>query len=472
MTQPTSLRELFNAQFQASRSALATPLHERRRRLGLLEQLLNQHAGQLADAVDADFGGRGSSLTEVADMFVLRATIGELKRHLVAWSQPQRVRTPIYLQPARARVERQPLGVIGIIGPWNYPLQLTLGPAATALAAGNRVMLKPSEITPHTSELLSKLVGQYFTEDEFSVVQGGAEVAAEFAALPFDHLFFTGSTAVGRKVAEAAARNLTPVTLELGGKSPCIIDSSCTDLAEAALKIAHGKLLNGGQTCIAPDYLLLPRGSEAAFTEAYRAAVARMFPKFEGNPDYAAIVTDRHLARLHALIDDARAQGARVEEVGPAPGQTAAPSRRMPPVLVFDTQPSMRLMQEEIFGPVLPVLFYDQLEDVLVKINEGPRPLALYWFGQNTETRDRVLQGTVSGGVTINDTLLHVAHERLPFGGVGESGLGAYHGETGFLRFSHQKSVLLQSRWARGQLLYPPYGERFQRVMGWIRKLL
>ncbi|WP_423455172.1 coniferyl aldehyde dehydrogenase [Ottowia sp. VDI28] len=472
MPQPAALRDIFDSQFRASRSVPAVALDERRRRLHLIGQIVSQHGGQLAEAVNTDFGGRGTALTEVADMFVLRATIGELKRNLVRWSQPQRVRTPIYLQPARAHIERQPLGVVGIIGPWNYPLQLTLGPVAAALAAGNRVMLKPSEITPHTSALLGELVAKYFTRDEFSVVQGGADVAAEFAALPFDHLFFTGSTAVGRKVAEAAARNLTPVTLELGGKSPCIVDPSCTDLAEAVLKIAHGKLLNAGQTCIAPDYLLLPRGSEAAFTQAYRSAVARMFPQFEGNPDYAAIVSDRHLARLHALLDDARAQGARVEEVGPAPNRTAAPGRRMPPVLVFDVQPGMRLMQEEIFGPVLPVLLYDRLDQVLAGINTGPRPLALYWFGKDTAARDKVLRNTVSGGVTVNDTLLHVAHERLPFGGVGDSGLGAYHGEAGFLRFTHQKSVLLQSQWARGQMLYPPYGPRFQRVMGWIRKLL
>lgn len=472
MPEPTFLRDVFDNQFRASRASPAVPPGERRRRLDMVEQIVNRYAGSLAETVNADFGGRGAELTEVADMFVLRATIGELKRNLGRWSRPRRVRTPIYLQPARARIERQPLGVVGIIGPWNYPLQLTLGPAATALAAGNRVMLKPSEITPRTSALLSELVAKYFTVDEFTVIQGGAEVATEFAALPFDHLFFTGSTAVGRKVAEAAAGNLTPFTLELGGKSPCIVDPSCADLAEAALKIAHGKLLNAGQTCIAPDYLMLPRGKEEEFTSAYRAAVARMFPTFDGNPDYAAIVSDRHLARLRALLDDARAQGARVEEVGPAGSLAAASGRWMSPALVFNVQAGMRLMQEEIFGPVLPVLLYDRLDDVLAPINAGPRPLALYWFGKDTAARDKVLQNTVSGGVTVNDTLLHVAHERLPFGGVGESGLGAYHGETGFLRFTHQKSVLLQSRWARGQMLYPPYGAGFRRAMGWIRKLL
>ncbi|WP_028601279.1 coniferyl aldehyde dehydrogenase [Ottowia thiooxydans] len=472
MTPPSSLRDVFDEQFRASRVAPATSLDERRRRLDLLSRLVDEHASALADAVNTDFGGRGAALTEIADMFVLRATLVELKRNLARWSRPRRVRTPIYLQPASARIERQPLGVVGIIGPWNYPLQLTLGPIATALAAGNRVMIKPSEITPRTSALLAELIAKYFAENEVAVVQGGAEVASAFAALPFDHLFFTGSTSVGRKVAESAARNLTPITLELGGKSPCIVDVSCADLADAAFKIAHGKLLNSGQTCIAPDYLLLPREREAAFEQAYRAAVAQMYPQIEGNADYAAIVNDQHRARLTGLLEDAQALGAHVVDVGPASTGEAGTSRRMRPVLVSGVRPEMRLMKEEIFGPVLPVVLYDQLDEVLAKINTGPRPLALYWFGQDAERRDEVLQGTVSGGVTVNDTLLHVAHERLPFGGVGESGLGAYHGETGFLRFTHQKSVLLQSRWAQGRLLYPPYGARFARVMGWIRKLL
>ncbi len=276
-------------------------------------------------------------------------------------------------------------------------------------------------------------------------------------------------------VAEAAARHLTPTTLELGGKSPCIVDTSCADLGSAALKIAHGKLLNGGQTCIAPDYLLLPRGREAAFADAYRRAVARLFPHLAGNPDYAAIIDARQHERLRTLVDEARALGARVEDaspsdwVAPAAGPAA---RQMAPLLVWGAPPAARLMQEEIFGPVLPVLAYDRLEDAIAHINARPRPLALYWFGDDADAQRRVLEGTVSGGVTVNDTLMHIAHDGLPFGGVGDSGLGAYHGETGFLRFTHQKSVFVQSRWGMGHLLYPPYGARFERVMGLIRRLL
>ena len=463
------LRALFDAQFQASRAQIDVPLALRQDRLRRMRALIDTHGAALAEAVQADFGVRSARLTEVADFFVLRALLGDLERHTGAWMKTRRVRTPIYLQPARGHIQRQPLGVVGVIGPWNYPLQLTLGPTATALASGNRVMLKPSELTPHTSALLASLLHQAFAADEVCVVLGGADVAHEFASLPFDHLFFTGSTAVGRKVAAAAAANLTPTTLELGGKSPCIVDASA-ELDAVAIKIAHGKLLNGGQTCIAPDYLLLPRGREAAFERAFTAAVNRLFPGGAAHPDYASIVSDRHHARLQALVEEAQTQGARVVELAPRVGSGHA--RQMTPVLVFQPSAGARLMREEIFGPVLPVLGYSTLDEAIATVNAGPRPLALYWFGQDSAARDRVLRGTVSGGVTVNDTLLHIAHENLPFGGVGESGWGAYHGETGFLRFTQQKPVLLQSRWAAAGLFYPPYGATFDRVMGLLKRWL
>jgi coniferyl-aldehyde dehydrogenase len=363
------------------------------------------------------------------------------------------------------------LGVVGVVSPWNYPVQLSLGPVITALAAGNRVMLKPSELTPQTSALLATLIAQSFAPDELCVVQGDGALAAEFAGLPFDHLFFTGSTAVGRKVAEAAAANLTATTLELGGKSPCIIDASC-DIDKAAMKIAHGKLLNAGQTCIAPDYVLLPKGRETAFGEAFARAVATLFPTIAGNPDYAAIISPRHLERLQALLAQAEGEGARLQTINPGAAGASAASRQMAPVLVFDTPANSKLLSEEIFGPILPVLPYDSLEDAISYINARPRPLALYWFGTDTGSRDHVLANTVSGGVTVNDTLMHIAHENLPFGGVGESGWGAYHGEAGFLRLSQQKPVMVQSKWARGDLFYPPYGKRFEQVMGLLKRLV
>ena len=477
---PAEIHALFDLQRQASREHVDVPLLVRRERLLRMCKMLDENGAVLAAAVQADFGMRSPRLTEVADFFVLRTLLSHTLGHLAGWMKPHKVRTPLYLQPARAFIQRQPLGVVGVISPWNYPVQLALAPAITALAAGNRVMLKPSELTPHTSAQLALLVAQFFAPDEFCVVPGDANVAALFASLPFDHLVFTGSTAVGRKVALAAAQHLTPTTLELGGKSPCIIDGDC-DLQDSALKIAHGKLLNGGQTCIAPDYVLLPRGREAEFAQAYRAAVARLFPAIEGNPDYASIITPRHHARLRTMLQQAQTQGAEVQTIDPAAGKPVVntvgtlgdgASRQMLPTLVFGATSSMQLMQEEIFGPILPVVLYERLDDAIAHINAAPRPLALYWFGKSQAVQDDVLRRTVSGGVTVNDTLMHIAHDNLPFGGVGDSGWGAYHGEQGFLRFCHQKSVLVQSRWAMGSLFYPPYGARFDRIMGLLRRWL
>ncbi|WP_431095894.1 coniferyl aldehyde dehydrogenase [Polaromonas aquatica] len=468
---PAVLRALFDAQHKASRAQIEVPLALRRDRLLRIRALLDEHGAALAQVVNADFGVRSSQLTEIADIFVLRSLLSSTLKQLPKWMKPVKVGTPLYLQPSRAFLQRQPLGVVGVVSPWNYPVQLSLGPVITALAAGNRVMLKPSELTPQTSALLATLIEKSFAPDEVCVVQGDGKLAAEFAGLPFDHLFFTGSTAVGRKVAEAAAANLTPTTLELGGKSPCIIDASC-DIDKAAIKIAHGKLLNAGQTCIAPDYVLLPRGREAAFGEAFARAVATLFPTIAGNPDYAAIISPRHLERLQALLAQAEGEGARLQTVNPGAAGTGSASRQMAPVLVFDAPATSKLLNEEIFGPILPVLPYDSVDEAIRYVNARPRPLALYWFGTDTGSRDHVLANTVSGGVTVNDTLMHIAHENLPFGGVGESGWGSYHGEAGFLRLSQQKPVMAQSKWARGDLFYPPYGKRFEQVMGLLKRLI
>ena len=473
-----SLQALFDAQYQASRAQIEVPLTLRKERLLRMRALIDDNAAALAQAVQADFGVRSPQLTEMADFFVLRTLLQQSLKSLHRWMKPVKVSTPIYLQPSRAYLQRQPLGVVGVVSPWNYPLQLSLGPVITALAAGNRVMLKPSELTPQTSALLASLISKTFAADEVCVVLGDGKLAAEFSSLSFDHLFFTGSTAVGKIVAAAAAANLTPTTLELGGKSPCIIDAS-GDMDSAALKIAHGKLLNAGQTCIAPDYVLLPAGSEAAFTQAFGKAVARLYPVIAGNPDYPAIISQRHQMRLQELLVEAEEQGARLQvfkgsEAGPdisskAVAADADATRQMAPVLVFGLSPASRLLNEEIFGPILPVLTYDTLDNAIEYINARPRPLALYWFGSDTAARDALLARTVSGGVTVNDTLMHIAHENLPFGGVGDSGWGSYHGEAGFLRLSQQKPVLLQSKWTRGDLFYPPYGKRFAQVMALIR---
>ena len=484
--QPSELRTLFDTQYQSSRAMIDVPLALRQNRLQRLHGLIETNASALAQAVQADFGVRSAQLTDVADLLVLRALMASTLKSLSKWMRPVKVRTPLYLQPAHGYLQRQPLGVVGVVSPWNYPLQLALAPAITALAAGNRVMLKPSELTPHTSALLASLINQRFAADEFCVVLSDATAppaeharfAAEFVSLPFDHLFFTGSTSVGRKVAAAAAANLTPTTLELGGKSPCIIDASC-DLEKAAIKIAHGKLLNAGQTCIAPDYVMLPAGMETAFTQAFGKAVATLFPTIQGNPDYAAIISQRHAERLYAMAAQAQDAGARLEVINPgaSPSVSSAlpalsSTRQIPPVLVFGVPESAQVLQEEIFGPILPVLSYESLDEAIRYVNARPRPLALYWFGEDNAARDKVLAQTVSGGVTVNDTLMHIAHENLPFGGVGESGWGSYHGEAGFLRMTQQKPVLVQSKWARGDLFYPPYGKRFDQVMGLLKRFI
>ena len=461
------MRQLFDNQYAASRRDIDVPLSVRRDRLLRMKALIDDNSVALAHAVQADFGVRSVQLTEVADLLVLRSLMSHTLKCLSKWMKPVKVATPIYLQPARAFLQRQPLGVVGVVSPWNYPVQLALGPTITALSAGNRVMLKPSELTPATSALMAELIGKAFAPDEVCVVQGDGAVAAEFSSLPFDHLFFTGSSAVGRIVAKAAAANLTPTTLELGGKSPCIIDASC-DMKSAALKIAHGKLLNAGQTCIAPDYVLLPKGQEAAFGHAFAQAVAQLFPTIAGNPDYAAIISPRHQERLQAMLAAAEAGGARLQTIDT--GGVATAHRQMAPVIAFDVPPDAKLMHEEIFGPVLPVVPYDSVDQAINYINARPRPLALYWFGQDNAVRDTVLARTVSGGVSINDTLMHIAHENLPFGGIGESGWGSYHGEAGFLRLTMQKPVLVQSKWARGDLFYPPYGKRFDQIMGLLKR--
>ena len=478
MHQPFTLQQLFDLQHQASRQQVDVPALVRKERLLRIQKILHEHGTTLAAAVQADFGVRSPQLTEMADLMVLRTMLSHTLRNLNQWMRPQRVWTPVHLLPGTGRIEHQPLGVVGIISPWNYPLQLALGPAIAAIAAGNRVMLKPSELTPHTSAQLAHVIGQFFAPEEFCVIQGDTQVASHFSGLPFDHLVFTGSTAVGRKVAMAAAQHLTPTTLELGGKSPCIISNDC-DLETAALRIAHGKLLNAGQTCIAPDYLLLPRGQEQAFEQAFRKAVAQLFPTLSGNPDYAAVINQKHFNRLRNLAQQAEAEGAQVQWLesaaqlssSAAPGWGDAVQRQMTPALVWNVHSGMAIMQEEIFGPLLPVITYDRLDDVIHAINAGERPLALYWFGNDDKLRDSVLRRTVSGGVTVNDTLMHVAHDNLPFGGVGPSGWGAYHGKHGFLRFSHQKSVFLQAKWSPASWLYPPYGAKFQRIMSLIKRL-
>jgi coniferyl-aldehyde dehydrogenase len=429
--------------------------------------MVEKHEAAFAAAIAADFGGRSRHETLVAEIFVVVAAANHAIRHLGRWMRMRSVPTALYYRPGYNRVLPQPVGVAGIVAPWNYPLQLALGPAVGALAAGNRVMLKPSELTPRLSALLERVVSENFAADEFAIVNGGPDTGRAFVELPFDHLLFTGSTAVGRLVAQAAAKNLTPVTLELGGKSPAIIDLSC-NFARAAPRIALGKLLNAGQTCIAPDYALVPAARVDEFAAALRGAVATMYPRFVDNDDYTSIVNDVHYARLERLLADAKAKGARVVELGE---KADAGRRRLPPALLLGVTDDMQIMREEIFGPLLPIVGYRGLDEAIAYVARRERPLSLYWFGEDTANRDRVLAHTISGGVTVNDCLWHFAQEDLPFGGVGASGIGAYHGEAGFRTFSKEKPVFFQARHNGMFLMRPPYGRAFERVVALLRRL-
>jgi coniferyl-aldehyde dehydrogenase len=432
--------------------------------------LTEGHQSEIAAAISADFGHRSRHETVLAEIFMVVAAIGHARRDLPAWVKPRRVPTPLYLWPAYSRVYSQPLGVVGIISPWNYPFQLAIGPAIGALAAGNRVMIKPSELTPRLSELLAVMISKDFAADEMAVVTGDADVGSDFSALPFDHLLFTGSTAVGRKVALAAAQNLTPVTLELGGKSPAVIDRTC-DLAAAGKSIAVGKLFNAGQTCIAPDYVLVPSTMRDELIASITHAVTQLYPSLTGNPDYSGIAGSRHFQRLSAMVEDARSKGAGVVTVNPGSGSPEDMAPRFPLVLINGATEDMRVMQEEIFGPILPLVTYTGIDEAIAFISARAHPLALYWFGTDVTRRNRILEYTVSGGVTVNDTLLHFCQENLPFGGVGASGMGAYHGEHGYRTFSKEKAVFFQRRVNGTWLLHPPYGPRFESVMRLLRKL-
>ncbi|MBK4999243.1 coniferyl aldehyde dehydrogenase [Pseudomonas sp. S31] len=453
------------ATFAAARQAFAghpmPPAAQRRQWLKSLREALLADQQVLIAAIDQDFEGRSADETLLAELLPSVQGIRHAERHLHRWMRPARRRVGLAFQPASARVLYQPLGVVGIIVPWNYPLFLAIGPLTCALAAGNRVMLKLSEATPATGQALKRLLDRVFPHDLVSVVLGEVEVGQAFARLPFDHLLFTGATSVGRHVMLAAAHNLTPVTLELGGKSPAIVSAS-VPLATAAERIAFGKTLNAGQTCVAPDYVLVPRQRLPAFAEAYREAVQRLYPRIAGNADYSAIINPRQLQRLQHLLADARDKGAEVIDLYPG---EAPQGRRLPPHLLLQVNDDMQVMQDEIFGPLLPLVPYDHLDQALDYIKRRPRPLALYYFGYDRDEQRQVLQNSHSGGVCLNDTLLHVAQDDLPFGGIGPSGMGHYHGHDGFQTFSKAKAVLAKQRLNAARLIYPPYGKALQRLV-------
>jgi len=460
MTAEPTPRDLF-ARMRVAQAREGMPdLATRKRRLRVLEALVRDHRHEIAEAIRSDFGQRPAEETDLLEVFPSLSGIRHALRHVGRWMRPRRRWAGFWFLPARTELRPQPLGVVGIIVPWNYPLYLAVGPLTDALAAGNRVMVKTSEITPAFSTLFAELVARHFAPDEVAVVTGDADVGRAFSALPFDHLLFTGSTPVGREVMRAAAPNLTPVTLELGGKSPAIIGPRAR-FEHAVERIILGKMLNAGQTCIAPDYVLLPRARMQDFVAAARAVVERMYPRLATNPQYAGIASDRHYDRLSLLLEDAVAHGATAHVLSRVDGE----ARALPPTLLTGVDDSMVVMQQEIFGPLLPLVACDSIDEAIAYVGARPRPLALYVFDDDRATVERVLERTHAGGVSVNDTLLHIAQHHLPFGGVGASGIGAYHGEDGFRTFSHRKPVFRQARFNLVGLLDPPWGARFQRML-------
>lgn len=415
----------------------------------------------MASTVSEDFGGRSRHESLIADGMTVLGEIDHLLKHLRGWMRPKRVGVGIKFWPARAELRAEPVGVVGVIAPWNYPINLALVPLATAIAAGNHVFLKPSEHTPRSAEFLRELLTEVFPPSRVAVALGGAEIASAFAALPLDHLVFTGSTAIGRKVMAAAAPNLTPLTLELGGKSPAIV---CDDypVEKAAARLTTGKWFNGGQTCIAPDYVLVDAGRRDALVEALKREVAARYGS--GNDaDFTRIVNDGQYTRLQGYLDDARERGAQVIPLGESDPAT----RLFAPTLVLDAGDDTQLMQEEIFGPILPIRGYRNLDEAIAHVNANDRPLALYPFSHDRGQVERILGKTLSGGVTVNDTLLHFGISALPFGGIGASGMGAYHGRAGFDAFSKRLPIVWQSRLAGSDLLKPPYSkvDRFMKLL-------
>ncbi|MEY3905806.1 MAG: hypothetical protein RIR59_629 [Pseudomonadota bacterium] len=455
-------RTAFTAELPVSAAA-------RKDRLQRAIALMVDHSAAFCKALSEDFGHRSTEQSMMTDIVASITSLKYSIKQVDKWMKPDRRKTqfPLGLLGAKAFVEYQPKGVVGIISPWNFPVQLTMAPMAGAFAAGNRVMIKSSEYTPTVAALFEELGPKYFAPEEAVFYSGGPDIGQAFAGLPFDHLIFTGATGIGKHILHAAADNLTPVTLELGGKSPTIIGRSA-NIETATQRIALGKMLNAGQICLAPDYLMVPRDKEQEVVAGMTNAVSVMYPTLLENPDYTSVINARHRDRLTSYLDDARAKGADVIEVNPANEDFGASNRnKMPLYLVRNPTDDMKVMQEEIFGPVLPIKTYDRIEETIDYVNAHDRPLGLYYFGQDDQEQRQVLDRTISGGVTVNDVIFHISMEELPFGGIGPSGMGAYHGMEGFKTFSHAKSVYHQPKINVAKLagLLPPYGKTTQAAI-------
>jgi coniferyl-aldehyde dehydrogenase len=430
--------------------------------------LLVDNREAIAEALRQDFGHRSVQTSQFTDIGGSIGPLKHAKAHVRSWMKRERRKVSpaiLGLFGAKAHVDYQPKGVVGVISPWNFPFNLTFTPLAGIFAAGNRVMIKPSEFTPRCSELMAKMFHQVYDETEVAVFAGGPEVGQAFSSLAFDHLLFTGATSIAYHVQRAAAENLVPTTLELGGKSPVIVSKSA-DMALAAKRVMNGKTMNAGQICLAPDYMLVPKDKVGAFVAEATKAVTTMYPTLKDNPDYTSVINQRHYDRLQGYLDDARAKGAEIVELNPAKEDfRQQPFHKIPPTLVLNPTDDMKIMKDEIFGPLLPVKTYDTMDEAIGYVNDHARPLGLYYFGNDAKEQDRVLTRTTSGGVTVNDVVMHVAMEDLPFGGVGPSGMGSYHGIDGFKTFSHAKAVFTQARSDITAMMRPPYGPKFQKMI-------
>jgi coniferyl-aldehyde dehydrogenase len=460
------LSDLHRAQ-RAAFAARPPGCAERLEALRVLEAAILRRRRDIAAAISEDYGGRAVEETFALELFPLLNEIRHARRNLKRWMAPRRaaVRWPFW--PGKARVVHQPLGVVGILSTWNYPFFLSLSPLVGVLAAGNHALLKPSELAPASAELMASMLAELYPSTYVSVVSGGPDVAAELTRLPLDHLLFTGSSRVGRLVMKAASEHLVPVTLELGGKSPVLVHPSYP-MESAAERILTGKLYTAGQTCVAPDYVLVPEARRDEFVDRARRLIARMYPALVGNADYTRIINRHHYRRLAALVDDARRLGADVIEVNAAGEACNEANRVFPPTIVTNVSDDMTIMSDEIFGPILPVVGYRTLEDARAAINARPHPLALYYFDGDERRVNEVVSSIPAGGVTVNDCIFHVGQVSLPFGGVGASGMGRYHGFDGFEAFSHKKGVFIQRRWTPLGLLRPPYDPTARRLLDFL----
>lgn len=448
------MRQEFNQFRQLAFEQSYPAISERRKVLKQLKNMLLKNEQLIIKAINEDFSYREPFETQVAEIFPSIKTIQHACKNVTSWVSPEKRKVSLWFKPATAKVMYQPLGVVGVIVPWNYPLYLAIGPIVAAIAAGNRVMVKMSEFTPGFSQLFAQLCNKYIDKGWIGVINGDAEVAAKFSGLPFDRLLFTGSTDIGKKVMAAASKNLTPVTLELGGKSPTIIDEGYP-LEKGVEKLLFGKLLNSGQTCLAPDYLFVHQSHKENFITTCKSVANTFYPDWK-RAQYTSMINNKQWERHQHLLDDAKNKGAGLVSLF---SDSETTGRKQPPCLVMGADDDMLIMQQEIFGPSLPVFFFDSIDEVIKSIKQRPRPLALYLLSNDKNHFNRLMTETHSGGVTVNDTILHVSQESLPFGGVGASGMGHYHGIEGFKTFSHAKSIFKQSRFASSKLIYPPYGK-------------